>query len=293
MRFTTFVGVDQTGAVVGGRPRPLPAVRLVRGDTRWSLESGSLAAASRDELLAFAADEAPAIALDAVLGLPLACWQGEPPFVDSMWSLLGRASRTSGYGRAHAESFFASFTPVNGEKLPRRACDTIAKANSILATRPFQKNVQTGTFRIWKDLTRDGVRWANLWPFDDVRTASKRRPWLFEGYPSFLWARLFGFQRRAPMRFAEVIVRARALGVDIAVTRALLARLTTDADLADAAVLAIGAACLDVRGRLFRPFARFSPLVTKTEGWIMGVTQPASIARSDQRGSQRGGRRSK
>lgn len=308
MRFDTFLGVDQTGAVVGGRPRPLSAARLVRRADRWTLETALLRSASREDLLAFADDDAPAIALDVVLGLPAPCWRGQPPFGDAVWELLRRTTETEGYGRLRAEAFFAAFAPPRGEPLPRRPCEIVAKANSVLATRPFQKNVQTGTFRIWKDLTRGAAgheRWANLWPFDDVH-AAPRRPWLFEGYPSFLWTRLFGFPRRSPARFAELIGRARALGVHVKVARSVLGEIETDADLADAAALAIGAACLDARGRLLRPFDAFASAALTTEGWIMGVVQdpdsaggePVSRGRASgasrrQRGSQRGGRRSK
>jgi len=257
MPFRTYVGVDQTGAAVRGVPRPLPAAKLVRTRRGLVLETATLRSASRSDLLAFADDAAPALVLDAVLGMPAAC----VPLADAseLWELLARAHEVDGYGRAASEAFFARW--ASREDLPRRPCDVLAKATSILATRPFQKNVQTGTFRVWKDLTREGSGWANVWPFDPPRRAPGR-PWLFEGYPSLLW-RLLGFPRRAPERLAEVLPGAPEVGPD----------------LADAIVLALGASRLDDRGALFAPWPTFRAEAKWAEGWIVGLAPRPHVLR--------------
>jgi hypothetical protein len=275
-RFATFVGIDQTGAVVGGVPKPLPAARLAPDG---SLAIGKLAHADRASIVELAGTEADlAIVVDAVIGLPARCWRGNG--ADDVWALLGRTHRVPGYGRAAAESFFHPFIPSSRSRadaaaaLPRRACEIAADANSVLTTRPYQKNVQTGTFRIWKDLTRDAARWVSLWPFE----ARRARPWLFEGYPSYVWTRVFGFARRSPARIRELAQRAATMGVRVNASRATLAAVAADADLADAVALAIGAACLQTSGRLVAPYRGFGRHLASArragrarEGWIMGV----------------------
>lgn len=219
-----------------------------------------------------------AIVLDVVIGLPSTCWPswatgegGERP-----WSLFARAAETPGWGRPAGERFFETLRPrASSEPLPRRHCEREAGANSVFVTRPFQKNVQTGTFRVWKDLAGagGGRRWANVWAFDR-RVAVRRAPWIFEGYPSLLWAEVFGHRRRAPARFGEVLSSAKALGVDARARAALVRRVAAAPDVADAAVLALGAACLDAEGRLMTPFRAFgTQVIPRQEGWIAGLAR--------------------
>ncbi len=280
--FSAYVGIDQTGAVrANGTPRPLRAAMFVRETGR--LVTADLPSASQDVLSAWARDEGVpwsrlAILIDAVIGLPAACWPSWTEALsggDRPWSLFVRASGVPGWGRGPGTSWFSSLLErdpltIPSAELPRRACEELAGANSVFLTRPFQKNVQTGTFRLWKDLASSPERWANVWAFD--RRAVVRGPWLFEGYPSLLWWRVFGHRRRAPARFREVVAKAPSLGVAVRAGRALVSAIEASPDVADAAVLALGAACLDVEGRLLTPFRFFErDAISAGEGWIVGL----------------------
>lgn len=219
-----------------------------------------------------------AIVLDVVIGLPATCWPAwaEGSGGDRPWSLFARAAATPGWGRPAGERFFETLLPgASAATLPRRLCEHDAGANSVFLTRPFQKNVQTGTFRVWKDLAggEGGARWANVWAFDR-RVAVRSAPWIFEGYPSLLWSKVFGHRRRAPARFADVLAAARALGVEASACAcaSLVRHVAASPDVADAAVLALGAACLDVGGRLMVPFRAFeTDVIPRGEGWIAGL----------------------
>ena len=245
------------------------------------LALAALPSASRSALAAWAAEQGArlgrsAILLDAALGLPNGCWPtGSERLAggDRPWTLFARAAALPGFGRAAGERFFATLVPAEASaRLPRRACEVLAGASSVFVTRPFQRNVQTGTHRIWKDLASGGEpRWANVWSFD-AQTRVRGGPWLFEGYPSLLWARVFGERTRAPGRFAGVIERAAALGVNVTVSRARVREVSASPDLADAAVLALGAACLDRVGGLFTPLPGVAAeALAPGEGWIAGL----------------------
>ncbi len=282
--FEGFIGVDQTGAVrADGTPRPLRAAMLVRAKgagsaPRARLVLADLPSASRGVFATWAAVEGVrfsrlAIVLDAVIGVPAACWPREAAGLtsgDRPWALFARAAAQPGWGRAVGEAFFAELLPKGTTlELPRRACEALAGANSVFVTRPFQKNVQTGTFRIWKDLAADGgPRWANFGAFD-ARAAVRGAPWIYEGYPSLVWARVFGQRTRAPARFPEVLARAAAMSVVVDASAAVVRQVTASPDVADAAVLALGAACLDAtrRGRLAAP----ASAMDAGEGWILGL----------------------
>src|SRR5690606_15146623 len=79
-------------------------------------------------------------------------------------------------------------------------------ANSVFQSRPYQKNIQTGTYRIWKDLTSGGpTRWANIWPFETERSELLDAPWIFEGFPSLLWREVLGLPTRDLSRLRSAV----------------------------------------------------------------------------------------
>jgi hypothetical protein len=163
----------------------------------------------------------------------------------------------------HAETFFLKYLTVRGE-LPRRKCELLAGANSIFQLRPYQRNIQTGTFRIWKDLGLEGRAWLNLWPFE--RAPREDWPWMFEAFPSLFWREIFGCRSRAPSRVRKTIQER------ITIRCADWKRIEQNADLADAAVLAAGACLLQNDGRLF---GKILPQMRR-EGWILGLEPSAS-----------------
>lgn len=280
--FAAWIGVDQTGAVrPDGTPRPLRAAMVVADGDDARLVLRDLTSASREVFEAWTRDEGlalgrVAIALDAVIGVPRPCWPGAIAGLeggDRPWALFARAAALPGWGRAVGEAFFAELLPRElAKELPRRQCERLAGANSVFVTRPFQKNVQTGTFRIWKDLASGGAsRWANVGGFD-ARARVEGGPWLYEGYPSWCWMKLFGLRTRAPERFRDVLAKAAERGIVVRPSASILRAIGGSPDVADAAVLALGAACLD----RVRPHGLRAPpaAVRGGEGWILGL-EPA------------------
>ena len=278
--FDVWIGVDQTGAVRKGRggvrtPVPLKAVVISEGRVRAvPLDHLSRAVLEEKILAPLGRPLGPRIALvlDCVLGLASAARSGAAPGGDSLWALMCGTEALE-YGRAPAEEFYegillrARRQGMIGGTIPVRACETIAGANSVFVPRPYQRNIQTGTFRIWKDLVRDApARWLNFWSIDDRGTALVRAPWAFEGYPSWVWRNLLGCPARKPERMKEFL---SALEID----RETLGLLSSDPDWADSAALALGARILQDQGRLEEPAPGFASRRPGrgVEGWIMGV----------------------
>lgn len=283
MTFPLFIGIDQTGAAVRGgtAARPLPVCLLHRQGKLWRLRTlgqngkrlrlssfspPALEKVLIDSGLSSENLKSAAIAIDCVLGLPELVEpmraEGSAPF----WQLLATMDREARYGRADAERYFAKWWRPDTIELryPQRRCEIHARSNSVFQVRPYQKNIQTGTYRIWVDSARH-PRWFHLWPFDE--NEREKLPWVFEGYPSFLWREVFGFRRREP---AWLPTKLRELGIVVDNARALAA----DADLADAAVLAVGAWSLQKQRRLWEPFPGFRDIPERRrEGWILGVTE--------------------
>jgi hypothetical protein len=92
---------------------------------------------------------------------------------------------------------------------------------------------------------------------------------LIEGYPSLLWRKIFGFKTRTPQKLA-----ARLSDLGVRIDPAQSRRLADDPNLADAAVLAVGAWLLDRQGTLgLRPKVALPHCATTPfeEGWIAGL----------------------
>lgn len=218
-----------------------------------------------------------AILVDCVFG-----WaEGSAP----LWKLFQRAHEfESGsgprFGRSIAEGFFAkllmhlrrdlpSQEPA-GVALPHRRCEVLSGANSVFQSRPFQRNIQTGTFRIWREMGESGSAWANLWPFDAPQDSRPDRPWVFEAYPTWLWREVLGLRVREPLKLRSAVTER--LGSDPG-DSATWERIEGSPDLADAAVLAIGGFILDLENRLEEPFPSFrEQREISSEGWIVGVS---------------------
>ncbi len=102
------------------------------------------------------------VLVDAVLGLPaaitaqiqrsgasLAGWFEQARVHHERRLGLGLLAR----GRDPAEDFFAALLKRAGVSgVPTRECERLSGANSVFIPRPYQKNVQTGTYRIWVEL---------------------------------------------------------------------------------------------------------------------------------------------
>ncbi len=267
--FQYFYGIDQTGALAskGRDARPLATALYHKQGNAWSLSLARIPSFSKFELEgAFSRSlcKSTLILVDAVL------W---PMFGKGAKGLrrgfLEAASFTHNskhYGREVAERFFRSalatqFPSAVRSKVrvyPRRECEKRAQANSVFQTRPYQRNIQCGTFRIWKNLGAY-PEWCMYWPFQ----TQSNLPTLAEGYPSEIWRKVFGLKTRDREQLSKMLARVRMSAQD----RDLISR---DADFADAAVLAMGSARMMARSSMV-----LTPSVTRSmlnrEGWIFGV----------------------
>jgi hypothetical protein len=275
--FSHFLGVDQTGRrLKSGKAAPLPACSLTVEGEHATLKACDEklkplyldAMTSQCVVNAVSGSASPpyALVLDCVFGLPEAVRlsQGLSAHPFDCFERLNKSLYSDlGYGREAASSFFLDLW--SQPSIPARCIESIAGSNSVFRRHPFQRNIQTGTFRIWKDIATGFHRnECGFWPWDNAESGTHPF-WFFEGYPSFFWRTLFGFQNRCPGKLVEKLESIQGLsivGQDI---------ISQSADHADAAVLAVGAWLLQRSGRLWAPVG-LSPLPAGVqEGWILGV----------------------
>lgn len=187
--------------------------------------------------------------MDSVLGLPQ--WLQIPQSM--ITQEFAKAHSFNGHGKASAEKFFRRYqAPLDAKSF--RLCDRLAKAQSVFQTTPAQRNIQTGTFRIWQDLGADSS-WYSLWPSSPQ--ASKTL--LIEGFPTLMWKQVFGFASRKPALIQEVSDRR---GIK------LPKLYSTSPDWADSAILALGALELLKSGT---GIDHCLPAQAQVEGWILGL----------------------
>ncbi len=291
--FHRFLGVDQTGAALAGgrRARPLPAVLLEvpsSGEPGWvkQVELPDLTRESVLSLLSSRSDREGsqgAVILDGVLGLPEKFRAREESGSGFLWQQFFRAAQMQGedgrrYGRALGEKFFAEIWSGPTDQMPTRTCERWARANSVFQLHPFQKNIQTGTFRLWRELGQAGKPWIHIWP-QDCDQVGEFGPWLFEGYPSLLWRELLGLPTRDLSRLPAQVGRVLAeRHLSLRMAPDLTQALARSPDLADAFVLALGGALLQLDQALWLPLDPRSTegRAAAYEGWIAGLRRDAS-----------------
>lgn len=255
-----FIGVDQTGAVQkNGTPKPLP-IAVVHTNKKICLSVGYISSFSNTEIHKFLASqnqrefnkEDIQILMDCVLGLPQDVYTNQKSFRD----FLLLALKHQGYGRSPAQTFFKK---LRGNKpILNRTAETLAKANSVFVEHPFQKNIQTGTFRLWKEL---GTDLQNFYiPYMEPKKSNAYR--IYEGYPSLSWKVLFGTSYREPKKFLLHVKKFfHNLHIDIHSKRLI----KKDPNLADAATLAL---------HIYRDNNNFEypkSKIIKKEGWIFSL----------------------
>lgn len=183
MKQWIYLGVDQTGAVDRkGVPKPLPACLLIENQVRFFYLK-SFTVTSIESELETKKLESLLICVDCVLGLPKE--------IKTSWrEAINFTKDFNGYGRAPAKDFFRT---LGCGQRPRRQVELDCNANSVFQETPFQKNIQTGTFRIWKDLnSAPGDFYA---PAIETQHSPNQLP-IFEGYPSLSWKLLLKSRHR-------------------------------------------------------------------------------------------------
>lgn len=290
--FSYFLGIDQTGAAIcnGAKAKPLKVCLAVKQQKQWKFYNQinsstgltllSLSPKSVSNLLSRFDIPWPnakvAILADCVFGLPEAVYPRVSSFSPhaQLWRLfsktLSHSTDQAIFGMKVSESFFSKFLSGKGN-LPRRECEIISGSSSIFTTRPFQKNIQTGSYRIWRDLvSENSAPWLNVWPFATPKDYIKDAAWIFEGYPSFFWRELLGLRSRNASDLIKTL-KTKSLCSDFHFDS--YSCLKSDPDLCDATVLALGGVLLQDRKKLITPFRGFWKLSeTQTEGWISGIT---------------------
>lgn len=313
--FNMFIGIDQTGAsMLGGRAaRPLPIAVLERKQKKLRLHLRSPKSERRLEIAGFSKDEftraleelkldcnalakpTTAILADCVFGLSEKVWPG-PPGAETLRSLFARAALSKDYGLKPAARFFDEILAeqkIEKSLYPVRRCEMIANANSVFRTHPFQKNIQCGTYRIWRDLGIHGSAWLHLRYFEKAAEAqitaekeneqaarsrqlnrihSPTRPFLFEAYPSLMWKRMLKLRSRDLTQFKAALELTFKDRLEVDETH--LAQMLRDPDHTDAAALALGGAWLAERNELIDGGPSRSKWLAK-EGWIVGLDRRA------------------
>jgi hypothetical protein len=249
---TAHLGIDQTGAIdARGRPRPLPACLLEKRRFRFF----ALPAFQRSVLASSVAASAATLE-KSQLTIGLDCVLGLPESVGVRWREALRGTlKHEGYGRKPARAYFKALG--QGEQ-PRRKVELLCRANSVFAEHPFQKNIQTGTFRFWKEMAQDAD-----WFFAPLLEGEKdqgRIP-IFEGYPSLGWKLLLGANTRQPQALGELL---RAFDRKLHWSAAEQALVEKDPNFADALVLALMVREFAARERRAQ--------IPSPEGWILGAS---------------------
>jgi len=245
MKEYLFVGVDQTGAVdANGVPKPLPGCILSGKVPRFFY----LSSFSKSELIEHVKpprNHKILVCVDCVLGLPEEITVG--------WrEALARIENFHGYGRSVAKDFF--FQLGQGQT-PRRKIETACGANSVFQERPYQKNIQTGTYRIWKDISLNADHF--IVPALETNSGEKRIK-LFEGYPSLSWRLLLKSSKRDFKNLPQLLDSQR---IEIDWSLELQRQVAIDPNLSDALLLA-----LTIKKFLSHALKQ----KPSKEGWILG-----------------------
>lgn len=240
-----YLGIDQTGAIdQKGRPKPLPAC-LIKNNQIHLFYLESFSQKALETYIDRKKFHRLLICADCVLGLPKS--------LSINWrQALTHIENFEGYGRNPASRYFKFLAKG---KEPRRAIEIACGANSVFKEKPFQKNIQTGTYRFWKDISK------NKSDFYAPTLENQFHPQqlkVFEGYPSLSWKLLFSVKKRRPQDLRKLL-KKRFPAIKFQMQH--LRMVEKDPNLADALLLAL----------TMRKFRREALLIKPhVEGSILG-----------------------
>lgn len=236
----SFIGIDQTGAVNSfGKPKPLPSCLIE--DNKLSffyLKQFS------SELVNFKPE---VVCIDCVLGLPNSV-------NISLRQAMALTQNIAGFGRSPAQHFFENL--ANGET-HHRQLELQIGANSVFTVHPFQKNIQTGTFRFWKEMSVN-PDWFYLPALSGEKNNRQNKIAVVEGYPSYYWKSLLKQPHRKPDLIIQILKKNYPM---FKMNAEAKTQLYKDANLADALVLALAA----------QKYKNEINRRSSTEGWILGI----------------------
>ena len=260
--FQGILGIDQVGS-----NRPLQ-VALVTGE---SLLEGPLRV-RLGEIRSFRAESFQEIGIDLVksphfLAVDCVFWPfhgGGMRGLKDLFLAARRSTRDGISNRDLASGFFqAEMRKMKPPPREFRQVDLLTGAQSVFRTHPFQRNIQTGTYRIWRDLAEESV--FDFWPWKTPQTSKKSQ--IAEGYPS-LWARsVFGLKFRDAKGFLEAC-RKKPGGLEIHLSSKDQKLIMKSGEALDSAILALGSAIL---ARNSPGWFQANRAVCKREGWILGL----------------------
>lgn len=191
--FECIVGVDQTGAKTSkGKAKKLPVSIFYKKGKVWKLSTPlHLDSFKWSEIESLLDQEGlkpqknrTLVVADCVLGLPEQIVKDQDPLT-LLLRTMRAASLNKGVGLSAGEQFFIRQFPesqkMSSIELTRKS-ERGLKCLSVFKNKPFQKNVQTGTYRIWSDLGEEqSYKDFNIWPYQN----EPGRAYLCEGYPSY------------------------------------------------------------------------------------------------------------
>jgi hypothetical protein len=195
-------GIDQTGAVLNDKAaKPLKACQLVVDSSDqikdilfFDIPHLGCWVQTLDQ------KQKTHIFIDCVLGLPISLNKAYSSQSLREWILKAGdfSFEDKIYGRQTSQKFFdeiLDFYQIKNGELPRRDVEVKLNSNSVFTIHPFQKNIQTGTFRIWKELgsVLDSIV---LWP-SDFYLKDEFNIFLYEVYPSFFYKKLLNVKVRS------------------------------------------------------------------------------------------------
>jgi hypothetical protein len=151
-----------------------------------------------------------------------------------------------------------------GHAVPEfRGIDLKVKAQSVFRPIPYQRNIQTGSFRIWTELS--GSTGIGVWPWS--RLENSKGSLLAEAYPSWMARNLFGLKSRSPQEFLRWMKTNGTVRVSF--KKEVGQKLLDSTEATDSAILAMGSMILYEQS----PEAFKSTPRKRREGWILGVTE--------------------
>ncbi len=262
--FRQFIGIDQTGAWNHQRNAPallpMACIHLFRGE--WVLETHPLKSLEAESFLLLGIDVET---LPSLIAVDCVFWSNSKQTVKNLKTDFREAYRhrleKGKVGREIAESFFKRHDRPPGSK---RDIDQKTGAQSLYSPLPFQRNIQTGTFRIWSELGDPRNQKFNFFPWS--HSSSKQKTWVVEGYPSLSWKNLFNSKTRSPGNLSQWI--EQIIRPEIKISEKTKDLICLDQNYADAAVLALQAFMTPIDlSRLKNPSLKRKMLA---HGYILG-----------------------